>query len=74
MTQTNKTGYSVETRIRGYCFVAAVVVVRVLFPFHQLMVLEFIIIIVIISIIIIIITIIIIIIYFFFQGYLYRLR
>ena len=74
MTQTNKTGYSVETRIRGYCFVAAVVVVRVLFPFHQLMVLEFIIIIVIISIIIIIITIIIIIIYLFFQGYLYRLR
>ena len=74
MTQTNKTGYSVETRIRGYCFVAAVVVVRVLFPFHQLMVLEVIIIIVIISIIIIIITIIIIIIYFFFQGYLYRLR
>ena len=73
MTQTNKTGYSVETRIRGYCFVAAVVVVRVLFPFHQLMVLEVIIIIVIISIIIIIITIIIIIIYFFFQGYLYRL-
>ena len=57
MTQTNKTGYSVETRIRGYCFVAAVVVVRVLFPFHQLMVLEFIIIIVIIIITIIIIII-----------------
>ena len=77
MTQTNKTGYSVETRIRGYCFVAAVVVVRVLFPFHQLMVLEFIIIIIVIIsiiIIIIIITIIIIIIYFFFPGYLYRLR
>ena len=74
MTQTNKTGYSVETRIRGYCFVAAVVVVRVLFPFHQLMVLEFIIIIISIIIIIIIITIIIIIISFFFQGYLYRLR
>ena len=72
VTQTNKTGYSVETRIRSYCFFAAVVIVRVLFPFHQLMVLEFIIIIVIIiSIISIIITIIIIIIYFFFQGYLF---
>ena len=55
-------------------FVATVVIFRVLFPFHQLMVLEFIIIIVIISITSIIITIIIIIIYFFFQGYLYRLR